>query len=301
MDHMMNKNLQNFQFIIEKILPRFSKKSQRDWSMAIFLTKDTKLEINVIAYLKKLVEIRNLPIDIPCYINENVVDDFLQLQNQFEEVPKNLEDILTKDQEWIGDYNHLDENKLGQIQLLVPIMKNPNAPVIGQVTPIFIAATKGNTEIVKILAPFTPDPNLPFHFNKSPLHCAVKNEHLEIVKILAHLTADPNPSNTNGWTPIHEAALRGNIEIANFLAPLAIKPITASAGGWTPLHHAILQENAEMIRILAPYCSNLDAKVELECHHDGKCFCKQVTPIELALMEDQKGSHQEIIDILSSL
>ena len=56
-----------------------------------------------------------------------------------------------------------------------------------------------------------------------------------------------------------------------------------------------------MIRILAPYCSNLDAKVELECHHDGKCFCKQVTPIELALMEDQKGSHQEIIDILSSL
>ena len=49
MDHMMNKNLQNFQFIIEKILPRFSEKNQRDWSMAIFLTKDTKLEINVIA------------------------------------------------------------------------------------------------------------------------------------------------------------------------------------------------------------------------------------------------------------
>ena len=148
-------------------------------------------------------------------------------------------------QEWIGD--HLDVTKLGQIQLIAPLMKNPNTPVIGQITPIFIAATKGNIEIVKILAPFTPDdPNLPFHFHKSPLHCAVKNGHIEIVKVLALLTTDPNPSNSNGWTPIHEAALRGNTEIIKFLAPLAIKPITASSGGWTPLHHAILQENADI-------------------------------------------------------
>ena len=91
----MNNNLQTFQIILEKILPGLSIKNQKDWSKAIFLTKDTILETNVITYLKKLVEIRHVPIDVPCYINENVANNFLQ--NQFE-VPKNLEEILTRDQ-----------------------------------------------------------------------------------------------------------------------------------------------------------------------------------------------------------
>ena len=91
----------------EWALPGLSKKNQKDWSKAIFLTKGTKLETNVITYIKKLIQ-KNVPIDVPCYINENVVNKFLQ--NQFE-VPKDFEEILTRNQEWIGDH-------LGSVALL---------------------------------------------------------------------------------------------------------------------------------------------------------------------------------------
>ena len=67
--------------IMNNLLPGLSKKNQKDWIKAVFLTRDTKLETHVITYLKKLIQ-RNVPIDVPCYINENVVNKFLQ--NQFE-------------------------------------------------------------------------------------------------------------------------------------------------------------------------------------------------------------------------
>ena len=40
----------------EWALPGLSKKNQKDWSKAIFMTKGTKLETNVITYIKKLIQ-----------------------------------------------------------------------------------------------------------------------------------------------------------------------------------------------------------------------------------------------------
>ena len=62
--------------------------------------------------------------------------------------------------------------------------EKPNAPDEDGVTPIFVAASKGHTEIVKILAPLTDRPNAPDKDGKTPTHCAIQNGHTEIVKLL---------------------------------------------------------------------------------------------------------------------
>ena len=53
------------------------------------------------------------------------------------------------------------------------------------ITPIYIAAYNGHTEIVKILATLTDNPNAPDEYGFTPIHCAARNGCTEIVKILA--------------------------------------------------------------------------------------------------------------------
>ena len=72
----------------------------------------------------------------------------------------------------------------------------------GGETPIYWAAWKGNTEIVKILAPLTDNPNAPNTAGETPIHNAACNGHAEIIKILAPLTVNPNAPDNIGRTPI---------------------------------------------------------------------------------------------------
>ena len=80
-------------------------------------------------------------------------------------------------------------------------------------TPIYVAAEKGFTEIIKILAPFSNNPNAPESYGNTPIHEAAENGYLEIVKFLASLTDHPNAQNNLGWTPIHAAAENGHKEV----------------------------------------------------------------------------------------
>ena len=82
------------------------------------------------------------------------------------------------------------------------MVNNPNAPDNYGRTPIYWAAWKGNTEIVKILAPVTDNPNSPNTAGETPIHNVACNGHAEIIKILAPLTVNPNAPDNIERTPI---------------------------------------------------------------------------------------------------
>ena len=73
---------------------------------------------------------------------------------------------------------------------------------VNDVTPIYMAAENGHTEIVKILAPLTDNPNAPDEDGWTPIHRAADNGHIEIVKILVPLTENPNAPDNAGVTPL---------------------------------------------------------------------------------------------------
>ena len=50
-----------------------SKESNKDWSEAIQITRNTNLETNVVSYIKMAIKIGHV-VDVPCYIDENVVE-----------------------------------------------------------------------------------------------------------------------------------------------------------------------------------------------------------------------------------
>ena len=109
-----------------------SQNSKKDWSKAIQLTRNTNLEENVISYIKKVIKIGHV-VDVPCYIDENVVEK----SNDF-----TFEAAL-------------NENNLGMVQILAPMVDNPNphCEYCGMLTINSIAEN-----MIKVLAPLIGNP-----------------------------------------------------------------------------------------------------------------------------------------------
>ena len=70
-----NKILENPIFWLKKWKVRgLSKKNHDDWNKAIQLTKNTLFEENIISYMKKVLK-KRAGIDIPCYVDENSIQE----------------------------------------------------------------------------------------------------------------------------------------------------------------------------------------------------------------------------------
>ena len=76
----VNKNfeeiLQNPIFWLKKWrLKGLSKENHAEWVKAIQLSKNKNLETNILAYIKKIIEVGHF-VDVPCFIDEKVVEKF---------------------------------------------------------------------------------------------------------------------------------------------------------------------------------------------------------------------------------
>ena len=170
------------------ILKGLSKKNQGDWLNVIKLTKDTKLESNITKYLRRVAK-KSFFVDVPCFINQNVLEVFL---NTDFEIPICL---YTK---YYSAFEVTTSNTddYGEIQLMSTFIKNPNAPIpypSVDRTPIKSVACTGNVEMVKILAPLISDPKNAYTWLESEFFLIIAWGHTEVVQILSQLCANPNP------------------------------------------------------------------------------------------------------------
>ena len=202
---------------------QLSMKNQKDWIKAIQSVNNSNKEKAIVSYLQWNLK-RDTKIDLPCFSNTAVQDDFRK-----------------------KIYMAAMNGNIEIVKILAPLTANPNAPNNYGETPIHKASWNGHTEIVKILAPLTDNPNAPDKDGFSPIICAASLGHTKIVKILAPLTDNPNAPKNDGETPILMAAKRGHIEIVKFLAPLTDNPNVPNIYGETPISVA---KNAKIRRIL---------------------------------------------------
>ena len=73
--------LDNPKFWIKYWLKGLSKKNKADWIKAIHLTKNTNLSKILLLYIKKVLR-RDRIVDMPCYINEKIVDKFTDITDE---------------------------------------------------------------------------------------------------------------------------------------------------------------------------------------------------------------------------
>ena len=216
--------LTNSMFWLGK-LGGLSEKSQKDWIKIIQSVKNSDYERVIVSFLQW---------------NLKREDDVVDLPNLWF---KKFRSLSQKDQkDWIkvitSEKNSEKEKSIFSYLLLnlkkealedLPCYTSPDvqddfrkkiytAVNCAGVTPIYLAAFYGYTDIVKILAPLTDNPNAPNNFGVTPIHLAAFNGHTEIIKILAPLTDNPNASYKIWNTPIHLAALNGHTEIVKILA-----------------------------------------------------------------------------------
>ena len=182
-----------------------SKENHKDWITVIQSVKNTDKEKYITSYLKWNLKKDSL-VDLPCYTNLAVQDDFR----------KRIRESAKK-------WRSFDEDA-EIVQILAPLTENPNARYGCGSTPIHWAACYGHTKIVKILVPLTHNPNAPDNYEHTPIYHAACNGNTEIVKILAPLTDNPNAPDDIKQTPIYWAARNGHMEIVKILAPLTDNP-----------------------------------------------------------------------------
>ena len=153
---------------------------------------------------------------------------------------------------------------LGDTQLfdiLLPASKDVDAVTLKQHSPILLACSKKNVEIVKSLLKAGATPNVHDKSMETPLHIATMKHVPELVSILLEHTDEPldvNVQNRRQHTPLFIACAKGYTDIARQLmekgADVNIKDEKLN----TPLHMAILHNSLDVIDDLLKHKADLN-------------------------------------------
>ena len=153
-----------------------------------------------------------------------------------------------------------------------------------QSTPLFEAADRGHTEVVKLLLDAGVDPNeyrdsfgrtplwiSSYHGHKSvvkllldngaktnavhnracsPLHIATRFDDIDVVELLLDSNADPNAAAEHDWVPLHFAARNGSKQMTEILLDKGADPNMVDEKGWTPLSIALHYNRLQVANIL---------------------------------------------------
>ena len=144
----------------------------------------------------------------------------------------------------------------------IPKYHRSNRYVEEDLTPLHIAAIKGNLEGFKLIfvnALYTNPANE--REKLTPLHIAAQNGHFEICKYIHENVEDKNPLSKNGRTQFHIAVSNGHVEICKLMIKKVFDINSADIYGETPLHVAARNGHVEICRIII---QNMKDKKQVE-------------------------------------
>ena len=174
---------------------------------AIQLAKETDLKRNLQLYLKRSLWKAKL-IDIPCYIDENILQKSSELIKEFGNLA--LNQLVYRKKSLI--LRKFENYTVGCIQALAAIQVDCYSS--GQLRFNWAilnneAAAHGNLEIIKIVSPLMENPNSSWLLDIDMDDSDMDN------------SDDDNNAINIMFTPIYTAILKGHLEIVKFLVPLS--------------------------------------------------------------------------------
>jgi thiol-disulfide isomerase/thioredoxin len=117
-------------------------------------------------------------------------------------------------------------------------------------TPLHMAAAKGQRDDVERLLASGADVNAKAKDGATPLHWAVYNGHKDITELLLANKAPVNARGRDGYTPLHWAAARGFKEIAELLLNHQADVNAKDNKGETPLQLAQSKNHTDVVELL---------------------------------------------------
>jgi len=117
-------------------------------------------------------------------------------------------------------------------------------------TPLHIAAAKGQRDEVESLLANGADVNARANDGATPLHWAVYNGHKDVVELLLASKAPVNARGRDGYTPLHWAAAKGDKEIAELLLKNQADVNARNDKGETPVNLAQSKHHPDLVEWL---------------------------------------------------
>ena len=127
-----------------------------------------------------------------------------------------------------------------------------------EVSLLYVAALKGNIEIIQTLLDCGADINCATSDGATPLHAAASAGHSEAIKTLLNNGANIDCTASDGATPLHFAAAKGHVEATETLLERRATVDRQTTGKRTPLHGAALLEDPLIIRVLIGHGAFVD-------------------------------------------
>ncbi len=156
-------------------------------------------------------------------------------------------------------------------------------------SPMHFAALNGKTDMVQFLADKFLAAKISIDqlndYDETPLHAAVRNGHKDVVEYLAANRANVNTKDKAGVSPMHSAAWHGNKDMVNSLLEKGADVNIKDHRERSPMHAAAENGKTEMVWLLADNKAKID-----QVDKSG------ATPLH----SSAKNGHKDIVEFLSS-
>jgi len=118
-------------------------------------------------------------------------------------------------------------------------------------TPLHLALTDANPELILALLNYRPRLDLRNNNGVLPIHLAAQKHSLQIVQRLVSSGADINATDSlTGGNALHWAADGGNLEIINYLLAQGLNPNEDSIDQWKPVDKAVARGHLDALKLL---------------------------------------------------
>ena len=153
------------------------------------------------------------------------------------------------------------------LQFIVNKIKLKNIRKSERINALFLAASKGHSDIYDFLTRRVRDknpgkPSLLNRWGRTPLHWAATNGHFEVCKLIIDGTSNKNPAEIeyDGNTPLHWAASYGHLEVCQLIMDNVTDKNPANRyEGETPFHFAAKQGQLAICHLMLENLSNTQA------------------------------------------
>ena len=217
-----------------------SPKNHSDWAKVIQMTQNTTLKGNVCSYIKKIVQIGHLFVDVPCFID-------------YETIKSTMETIRNKFSPKWSNEDAIFQEKFGILQIMAAKEKNLNViDEVGRSLIYNLARKNFNYEIFEV------ESNIKTRLRKRQENDKYLEDASNVIKVLAPLIKEPNApySKGIGATPIVIAALLGHLDIVQALIPYVNNANESGILKRSAICAAIHGGHGEIVKILSPLCNN---------------------------------------------